>query len=135
MRCKNIPKLGVVLAMREDHVAGLDPYAPLLPKRLKTRFRMELLGYDGALEAVKKPAQNAGCAFGTGVAERLVDDLRRIQLAASDSPASNGNIWAPTSNRCSCKWCAAALWTTCPNAKSTSSRGRRSSSSAISIGR
>ena len=65
---------------------GLDPYAPLLPKRLKTRFRMELLGYDGALEAVKKPAQVAGCAYGTGVAERLVDDLRRVQLAAASKP-------------------------------------------------
>ena len=77
------PRLGVVLAMREDHLAGLDPYAALLPKRLKTRFRMELLRYDGALEAVKKPAQNAGCAYGTGVAERLVDDLRRIRSAGS----------------------------------------------------
>jgi WD40 repeat protein len=87
-----IPKLGVVLAMREDHVAGLDPYASLLPKRLRTHFRMELLGYDGALEAVKKPAQNAGCAYGTGVAEQLVDDLRRIQVSASGSRSSNGSL-------------------------------------------
>ena len=50
---REIPTLGVVLAMREDHVAGLDPYAALLPKRLRTRFRMELLGRQGALEAIK----------------------------------------------------------------------------------
>jgi WD40 repeat protein len=87
-----IPKLGVVLAMREDHVTGLDPYATLLPKRLRTHFRMELLGYDGALEAVKKPAQNAGCAYGTGVAERLVDDLRRIQVTADSAGSSNGAL-------------------------------------------
>jgi hypothetical protein len=87
-----IPKLGVVLAMREDHVAGLDPFASLLPKRLKTRFRMELLGYDGALEAVRKPAQNAGCAYGTGVAERLVDDLRRIQISADRHSAATGAL-------------------------------------------
>jgi WD40 repeat protein len=73
------PKLGVVLAMREDFVAGLDAYAPLLPKRLKTRFRMERLGYAGALEAIKQPAANAGVPFAPGVAERLADDLRRIK--------------------------------------------------------
>ncbi|HTP09040.1 MAG TPA: WD40 repeat domain-containing protein, partial [Anaerolineae bacterium] len=76
---EQIPKLGIVLAMREDFVAGLDPYASLLPKRLKTRYRMERLGYEGALEAVKKPAANAGCAFEPDVAENLVNDLRRIK--------------------------------------------------------
>ncbi len=74
------PKLGIALAMREDHVAGLDPYAPLLPRRLKARFRMEQLKVDGALEAVKKPAQNAGHPFAEGVAEKLVDDLRRVRV-------------------------------------------------------
>jgi hypothetical protein len=87
-----IPKLGVVLVMREDHVTDLEPYAPLLPKRLKTRFRMDLPGYDGALEAVKKPAQIAGCAYGTGVAERLVDDLRRVQLAAAEAQAAGSTL-------------------------------------------
>ncbi len=83
------PKLGVVLAMREDHVAGLDPYAPLLPKRLKARFRMERLGYDGALEAIKKPAASAGVPFGLDVAEQLADDLRRIKAAHFDGRAED----------------------------------------------
>jgi WD40 repeat protein len=78
------PKLGVVLAMREDHVAGLDPYASSLPRRLKARFRMEQLKADGALEAVKKPAQNAGHPFAYGVAEKLVDDLRRVRVAQGE---------------------------------------------------
>jgi hypothetical protein len=90
----DIPRLGVVLVLREDHLADLESYAPLLPKRLKTRFRMDLLGYDGALEAVRKPAQIAGCAYGTGVAERLVDDLRRVQLAAAET-SSAGNTLNP----------------------------------------
>src|SRR3972149_1505547 len=50
---KKMPNLGVVLAMREDHVAGLDPYASLLPRRLKTRFHMERLGYAGGLHAAR----------------------------------------------------------------------------------
>jgi hypothetical protein len=75
-----LPRLGVVFAMREDHVAALDPYTPLLPRRLRARFRMERLGPKGALEAVVKPASNAGISFDVGVAERLVDDLRRTKL-------------------------------------------------------
>jgi WD40 repeat protein len=76
---EKIPKLGIVLAMREDFVAGLDPYAPLFSKRLKARFRMERLGYAGALEAIKKPAASALVPFEDGVAEQLADELRRIK--------------------------------------------------------
>ena len=78
-----LPELGVVLAMREDHVAGLDPFAALLPSRLKVRYRMELLAADGALEAVAKPAMRAGAPFAPGIAEKLVDDLRRIKTRPS----------------------------------------------------
>ena len=92
----NTPKLGVVLAMREDHVAGLDPYAPLLPRRLKARFRMEQLKVDGALEAVKKPAQNAGHPFAEGVAEKLVDDLRRVRMVqGQDEQAQEAAVLGP----------------------------------------
>jgi WD40 repeat protein len=90
------PKLGVVLAMREDHVAGLDPYATLLPRRLKARFRMEQLKADGALEAVKKPAQNAGHPFDSGVAEKLVDDLRRVRmLSGQDEQPPEAAVLGP----------------------------------------
>ena len=75
-----IPSLGVVFSMREDHVAELDPYAYLIPRRLRARFRIERLGPAGALEAITRPALNAGCAFDAGVAEQLVDNLRRIKV-------------------------------------------------------
>ncbi|MBN2394416.1 MAG: hypothetical protein JXR84_27020 [Anaerolineae bacterium] len=87
-----LPNLGVVLAMREDHVAAIDPYAPIFPRRLRARFRMERLGPHGALSAVKRPAENAGCRYDPGVAERLVDNLRRIKVqqhtgaAAEEAP-------------------------------------------------
>jgi hypothetical protein len=74
-----MPALGVVFTMREDHVAELDPYAHHLPGRLRARFRMERLDREGAVAAVRKPAENAGCPFAPGVAEQLVDDLRRIK--------------------------------------------------------
>ncbi len=82
---RGMPSLGVVFSMREDYVAGMDPYASLLPRRLRARFRMERLDRRGALEAMKKPAQNAGCPFDPGVAERLVDDLRRIKTVQNSA--------------------------------------------------
>ncbi len=72
--------LGVLFAMREDYVAEVEPYAALLPTRMKARYRIEPLKAEGALEAVRKPALNAGCPFAPGVAEQLVDDLRRIKV-------------------------------------------------------
>jgi len=75
-----IPRLSFLLAMREDYIAELDPYAALLPRRLRARFRMELLGPEGALEAISKPALGQGIAFAPGVAEQMVDDLRRIKV-------------------------------------------------------
>jgi WD40 repeat protein len=74
-----LPMLGVVFTMREDHVAELDPYVHHVPGRMRTRFRMERLDREGALAAVRKPAEHAGCPFDPGVVARLVDDLRRIK--------------------------------------------------------
>ncbi len=75
-----LPGMGVLFAMREDYLAELDPYVALFPKRLRARFRMGLLGPEGALEAIVQPALAQGIGFDVGVAERLVDDLRRIRV-------------------------------------------------------
>ncbi|MFP4394569.1 MAG: hypothetical protein ACLFTI_04820 [Anaerolineales bacterium] len=74
-----LPELGLIFVMREDHIAAVDPYAAMLPRRLRARFRMERLTAEGALEAIQKPAQEAGRPFDEGVAEQLVDNLRRIK--------------------------------------------------------
>ena len=84
-----LPHLGVVFTMREDHVAGIDPFIPWFPRRLRARFRMERLGPKGALDAVEKPAQNAGCPFDPGVAQRLVDNLRQVKGASRLSPETS----------------------------------------------
>jgi WD40 repeat protein len=80
---EEIPGLGVVFSMREDHAAALDPYLSLFPNRLRARFRMQLLGARGALHAISRPAAGAGLPFASGVAERLVDDLRRIKITTT----------------------------------------------------
>ncbi len=37
-------RLTVVLTLREDYVAALDPYAPMLPDRMRSRFYLERMG-------------------------------------------------------------------------------------------
>ncbi len=73
------PQLSLLLSMREDYIAHLDFYAAQMPDRLRTRFRMERLAADAALDAIRQPASDAGLPFAPGVAEGLVDDLRRVQ--------------------------------------------------------
>ena len=78
------PNLWVVLSLREDYVAALDPYAPLVFNRLRARFYMERMGVDAALEAVRKPAGLAGRPFAPGVAEQLVDNLRQVRVPGQE---------------------------------------------------
>ncbi len=83
-----VPELGFLFTMREDYVAEMDPYAALLPYRMRARFRMDRLGREGALLAVKRPAEQAGRRFAPGVAEQLVDDLRRIRSLRGEGEAT-----------------------------------------------
>lgn len=81
------PTLWVVLSLREDYVAALDPYAELLANRLRARFYMERMGVAAALEAVRRPAELAGRPFAPDVAERLVDNLRQVRV-----PGQRGTV-------------------------------------------
>lgn len=77
--------LRVYFVMREDYIGELDPYAQILPGKLRTRFRMERLRRDNALEAVTGPLgaeslKGTKLCFAPGVAEALVDDLLKIRV-------------------------------------------------------
>ncbi|RLT42894.1 MAG: hypothetical protein DWI57_05110, partial [Chloroflexi bacterium] len=83
---KDDPNLWVVLTLREDFVAALEPYARLVSGGLRTRFYMERLDVAAAIEAVRRPAAELGDrSFAAGVAEALVNNLRRIRVHGSDS--------------------------------------------------
>ena len=73
------PYLWVVLAMRDDFIAGLDLYLHYLPDRLRNRFYMQRLNRAAALDAVCLPAKKAKRPFEPGAAEQLVDNLREIK--------------------------------------------------------
>ncbi|GIK42620.1 MAG: hypothetical protein BroJett011_64530 [Chloroflexota bacterium] len=80
------PLLWAVLTFREDYLAALEPYAPLLAGNMRARFYMQRMECDAALEAVKKPAQQGGRPFAPGVAESLVDNLRQIRVEDQTRP-------------------------------------------------
>lgn len=80
--------LRVVFSMREDYIAQLDPYADLLPKGLRARFRLERMRPGPALDAVKKPLLNTPRHFAPGVAEQLVEDLRKVRVETAVGTAS-----------------------------------------------
>jgi WD40 repeat protein len=77
------PYLWVVLVMREDFIAALDPYAHILPGGLRTRYYMQRLSREAATSAVRKPVENLR-PYEPGVAEKLVDDLSRIKVQRPD---------------------------------------------------
>jgi tetratricopeptide (TPR) repeat protein len=81
---RKYPLLRVVFSMREDFIAELDPYASLLPEKLRTRFRMEALREKTALGAVTEPLKrvqtNGTRKFAPGVAESLVHNLLDIKV-------------------------------------------------------
>lgn len=72
--------LRVVFSLRADYVTLLDPYAHLLPRNLRTRFRLERMRPSAALDAIRRPIINTPRNFEPGVAEQLVEDLRAIRV-------------------------------------------------------
>jgi WD40 repeat protein len=74
-----------LFAMREDHIAALDPYLRSIPTRLKSTFRLDLLNADNARLAVQQPAHEQGVDFTEAAAIKLVDDLRQVHVRGPTS--------------------------------------------------
>lgn len=68
----------VVFVIREDHLGALEPWFRRLPTHMAHRYRLDLLGKDGAREAIVLPAAAQRVSFAAVAVERLVDDLRRV---------------------------------------------------------
>lgn len=108
------PLLRVILVMREDHVAKLEPYRQLLPEQLRARLRLELMGSRAAELAASAPLEGTGRRFASGVVEQLVDDLRTF-FVESDEPGKRvevvGEYVEPVHLQVAC----AALWRDLPS--------------------
>ncbi|MEI2689135.1 MAG: ATP-binding protein [Anaerolineae bacterium] len=75
-----------IFAMREEFIAGLDPYLKPIPTRFDKgrRFRLELLNPQAAIQAIQQPARLAGVDFTDAAATRLVEDLAAVRVQQPD---------------------------------------------------
>jgi WD40 repeat protein len=77
------PFLWILLVMREDFIAALDPYAHILPKGLRVRYYMERLSHEAAVMAIRSPVESLR-PYAPGVAEKLAADLARVKVQKPD---------------------------------------------------
>ena len=78
------PRIWALIALREDYLAPLDPYAEQVPTHFKNRFRLDLLGLEAAGEAITKPALAGGREWAPEAVEKLVHDLGTIKAQQPD---------------------------------------------------
>jgi WD40 repeat protein len=106
------PLLRVVIAMREDYVAQLDPHAEPLLGGLRSRFRLERLGQKAALRAVTGPLETTDRRFDPGVAESLVNDLLtfHVDTGTGEPEKVEGEFVEPVQLQVACH----SLWTQLP---------------------
>ena len=77
-----VPHRWALFALRDDHVAGLDPYLRAVPTRLSARFHLDLLKREAAEQAILGPAaiERTGIDFEQEAARRLVRDLSQVRI-------------------------------------------------------
>jgi hypothetical protein len=91
-------RMRVLFAMREDYVAAMDQYAPIMPEKFRVRFHLENLRKQQAKEAVEGPlALSKNRHFAEGVAEKLVQELMTVQVqtAGGQTEAITGEFVEP----------------------------------------
>jgi DNA-binding beta-propeller fold protein YncE len=73
-----------LFVMRDDYIGALEPYAVRLPTQLQAAFGLDFLDQPAALEAIIKPAEQAGIHFDEQAARGLVHDLSLVQFQRLD---------------------------------------------------
>lgn len=77
-------RLWALFAMREDYFASLEPYRKWVPTQFDTAFRLDLLNASNARLAIQNPARKAQVNFTDAAADKLVNDLRLVQVQQPD---------------------------------------------------
>jgi hypothetical protein len=86
----------ILFSMREDHIAGLEPYIQYFPDRLSARYRLDFLSREAAIQAVKMPAEkhpNGEVKYAPGVVEQLVSDLQRVRLQEAGQVTESAGLY------------------------------------------
>jgi hypothetical protein len=85
---KNDLSLRIILIIREDYLAAMDPFLDILPERLRPRFRLERLRKNAAIAAIKGLLKRTNSSILQKFKEEdvdkhihcLVDNLLQIRL-------------------------------------------------------
>ena len=106
------PLLRVIFVMREDFLARIEPFLPLLKPFALARFRLDLLGKDGARAAITGPLRGTSRHFKQGVAEALIEELLkvRVETIEGESVEVVGEYVEPVQLQVVCR----NLWTSLP---------------------
>ncbi len=71
------PRRFALFSMREDFIAGLDPFVNSIPTRFANTYRLDLLSQEKATKAIAEPASAVGVTFERDALDHLVRDLSR----------------------------------------------------------
>lgn len=72
-------ELRVLLLLREEYLAALDPYAAIVPGRMQARMRLERLTEAAAKAAVTAPLRKLGVAISDRAATYICSRLRAVR--------------------------------------------------------
>jgi Novel STAND NTPase 1 len=122
----DLPTMKVVFVMREEYIAQLEPFADLLPEKLRPRMHLERLRGNAARSAVVKPFENWGLSFDPNAADELMAELSEIRVAEGDKFRETcGEFVEPVQLQVVCQSLWENLpseWKSGPNAGSDGSR-------------
>ena len=111
-----------LFSIREEHVAALEPYRDLIPTRLHSEYRIDLLNYEQAQQAMRETTKElADVTFQESAARKLADDLRRVRVQRSETQFDEqlGPTVEPTVLQVVCL----RLWSALPSGKKTIDEG------------
>jgi Novel STAND NTPase 1 len=80
----DLPTMKVVFVMREEFIAQLEPFAELLPEKLRARMHLERLRGNSARNAVVKPFETWGLSFDPTAADEMMAELSEIRVAEGE---------------------------------------------------
>ena len=111
--CLRDRSLYALFALREDYVAGLDPYLRPVPTRLSNRYRLDLLSAEASVQAIREPAAGQGVEFDLDAARKLADELRQVRVQRADGSMTEqpGLYVEPVQLQVVCR----RLWMTLPS--------------------
>ena len=107
-----LPTMKVAFVMREEYIAQLEPFADLLPEKLRPRMHLERLRGNAARSAVVQPFQNRGFSFDPNAADELMAELSEIRVAEGDKfRETRGEFVEPVQLQVVCQ----SLWENLPS--------------------